>query len=184
MTLAPCASARGRTPRVANRLQNVHASRRRRGHAAQRLRSRAKRDTLRSMRPTSPVPSEENAERAPRRRAPGVLLHRLSGPLNALLACGIARRAEENVIELLLDPREVETGGMVSISMRVPVRCPACSVEPLHACLCCKGTGRVEDLFNAWLAVPPGVSAGTALLPSALLPGMIDTVIFRVCLDT
>ena len=118
-----------------------------------------------------------------RRRAPGVLLQRLSGPLNALLACGIARRAEPNVIELVLDAPEAENGGMVSISMPVPVRCPACSEEGLLACLCCRGTGTVEDLFNAWLAVPPGVAAGTILLPSALLPAMTCAVLFRVCLE-
>jgi hypothetical protein len=109
------------------------------------------------------------------------LLQRISGPLNALRACGIARYAEANVIELLLDAREIENGGMVSISMPVFVRCPACTDEALVACLHCRGAGTVEDLFNAWLAVPPGVAAGTLLLPSALLPGMARPVTFRVC---
>jgi hypothetical protein len=100
------------------------------------------------------------------RRAPEVLLHRLSGPLEALLACGIARHAETGIIELFLEADEVREGGMVTISMRVPVRC---------------GDNRVVDeLFSAWLAVRPGVADGTILVPSALLPGMVGEVRFRV----
>ena len=118
-----------------------------------------------------------------RLRAPGVMLQRASGALNALLACGIARRADANVIELLLDAAEAASGGMVAISMPVAVHCPACAEEGLQACLHCRGAGSIEELFSAWLAVPPGVSEGTLLLPSALLPGMIDRVTFRVRLD-
>src|SRR5690242_12586907 len=51
---------------------------------------------------------------APRRRAPGVMLFRVSGPLNALLTCGIARRAGGDVIELILNAEEAGQGGMVA----------------------------------------------------------------------
>ncbi|MBA3458112.1 MAG: DnaJ domain-containing protein [Deltaproteobacteria bacterium] len=103
-----------------------------------------------------------------RRRAPGVLLTRLSRPLNILLASGIARRAEGDVIELFVDDQEATEGGMVSVSMWVPVRSPS---------------GPIDELFTAWLAVPPGVTEGAVLTPSVLLPGMIRTVSFRVRLD-
>jgi DnaJ-class molecular chaperone len=114
-----------------------------------------------------------------RRRAPGVMLTRLSRPLNVLLARGVARRAEGDVIELFLDTEEATQGGMVTISMRVPVRCP-CVTDGTAACARCDSLRTVEDLFSAWLAVPPEVADGVLLTPSALLPGMIRPVSFRV----
>jgi DnaJ-class molecular chaperone len=116
---------------------------------------------------------------ATRPDAPAVLLRRLSGPLNALLACGVARRAEQGVFELFLTAREAADGGMVEISMRVPVHCPACPRDPERCTRC--GTRRVvEELFSAWLAVPPGVAEGVHLVPSAVLDGMVHPVEFRV----
>jgi DnaJ-class molecular chaperone len=115
-----------------------------------------------------------------RRRAPGVMLSRLSGSLNGLLACGVARRAEGGVIELLLNEQEIAEGGMVSISMRVPVRCPACSPDATDSCTRCGGARSVEELFSAWLAVPPDVADDTVLTPSAQLRGMLRPVSFRV----
>ncbi|HEY5938159.1 MAG TPA: DnaJ domain-containing protein [Kofleriaceae bacterium] len=100
----------------------------------------------------------------PRRRAPGVLLTRISRSLDILLAMGVARRVEPDVFELLLDAEEATEGGMVTISMRVPVHGP---------------TGITEELFSAWLAIPPEVADGTVLAPSVLLPGM-QPVSFRV----
>jgi molecular chaperone DnaJ len=116
----------------------------------------------------------------PRRRAPGVMLQRLSGPLNSLIACGNARRAEADVIELFVNAREAAEGGMVTISMRVPVRCQACSPETAASCTRCGGAGSTEELFSAWLAVPPEVADGTVLIPSAQLRGMLRPVSFRV----
>jgi curved DNA-binding protein CbpA len=101
-----------------------------------------------------------------RKRAPGVLLQRLSGPLQGLLARGIAREVDGDVIELFLDASEVEEGGMVTISMRVPVHAP--------------GGGIVDELYSAWLAVPPGVTDGAVLTPSARLRGQVRPVSFRV----
>jgi molecular chaperone DnaJ len=129
---------------------------------------------VRSGDPTSAPPA------APRRRAPGVLLRRLSGSLNALLACGIARRTEGDVIELFLNEEEVSEGGMVTISMPVPVRCPACAADAAGSCARCGTKGTVDELFSAWLAVPPGVADGAVLAPSALLAGMVRPVSFRV----
>jgi DnaJ-class molecular chaperone len=120
---------------------------------------------------------------ATRRRAPGVLLRRLSGQLNALLACGVARRAEGDVIELFLSAQEVSEGGMVTISMRVPVRCPACAANAAGSCARCGTKRTIDELFSAWLAVPPGVADGAVLTPSALLSGMVRPVSFRVRLD-
>jgi molecular chaperone DnaJ len=115
-----------------------------------------------------------------RQRAPSVMLSRLTGSLNALLACGVARRAEGGTIELLLNAQEAAQGGMVSISMRVQVRCPECDASETASCVRCGGRGTIEELFSAWLAVRPGVADGALLAPSALLRGMVQPVSFRV----
>lgn len=116
----------------------------------------------------------------PRRAAPGVRLSRLSAPLGALLARGVARFAEDGLIELLLEAQEAAAGGMITIAMRVPVRCIACAAGQAETCARCRGAGTIEDLFSAWLAVRPDVADGTILTPSAWLPGMLRAVYFRV----
>jgi len=125
----------------------------------------------------------DDAKSAPpvtrRRRAPAVMLSRLSGSLRALLTCGVARRAEGDVIELFLNAQEAAQGGMVTISMRVPVRCPECAGDAA-SCPRCGGHGTIEELFSAWLAVPPEVTDGAILAPSELLRGMIRPVRFRM----
>ena len=118
--------------------------------------------------------------RVPRGRAPAVRLGRVSGPLAGLLACGIAHRASGDIIELFLNADEAATGGMVTVSMRVPVRCQACATDSNRPCNRCAGKRVVDELFSAWLAVPPGVHDGEILPPSAYLPGMMQRVLFRV----
>ena len=115
-----------------------------------------------------------------RGRAPAAMLQRLSGNINGLLACGFVRRVGNDVIEIFLNAEEASTGGMITMAMRVPVRCPACLGKGMSACDRCGGKRVVDDLFSAWLAVPPGVQDGEILPPSALMPGMITRVVFRV----
>jgi DnaJ-class molecular chaperone len=120
-------------------------------------------------------PSAASTQQPPtRRRAPGVLIRRISSPLNVLLACGIARRIDDHLVELALEPDEVAEGGMATIAMRVPIPCAACAPSATATCARCG-----EDLFAAWLAIRPDVADGTLLAPSALLPGM-RAVTFRV----
>jgi curved DNA-binding protein CbpA len=112
------------------------------------------------------VPPAKSAPPAtPRRRAPGVMLQRLSGSLQALVACGVARRVGSDVIELSINAEEAAQGGMVTISMPVPVRRPE---------------GIIDELFSAWLALPPEVSDGAILHPSVPLRGMVQPVRFRI----
>jgi hypothetical protein len=101
-----------------------------------------------------------------------------------LLACGVARWVDDALIEIFPNAQEVADGGMISISMRVPVRCPACAAPTAAgSCSRCGGRGKVDEPFSAWLALRPGVGDGTLLLPSALLDGMVHRLSFRVRLD-
>jgi DnaJ-class molecular chaperone len=129
------------------------------------------------------APARPKSEDMPR-RAPGTMLSRLSGPLNALLARGVADYAKDDLIDLFLEPQEASEGGMIRISMRVPVHCTACAATPNAPCVVCNGEREVEDLFSAWLAARPGVADGTILTPSAWLPGMVTPVYFRVRLPS
>jgi hypothetical protein len=105
------------------------------------------------------------------------MLSRPSRGLDALIACGTARWIDDAVVELDLDADEAAQGGMVAISMRVAVGCAPCGGA---GCDRCRGAGAVDELFSAWLAVPPDVVEGTVLDPSVLLPGMLRPVSFRV----
>jgi len=136
--------------------------------------ARAAYDRQRGTRPKRKPPTEP-----PRRRAPPDMLWRVSGSLKALLTLGIARRAEPDLIELTLSRREAAEGGMVTISMRVPVRCLLCRGRK-PACERCGGKGTVSQLYNAWLAVPAEVPDGAILTPSATLGGMLRPVKFRL----
>jgi molecular chaperone DnaJ len=140
-----------------------------------------------SMATNSPSPS------TPRRSAPAVMLDRLCGSIVTLLATGAARFDDNDddhpeLITLVLSTAEAAQGGMVTISMRVEMWCPNCAPNGVAAqaqtarCSRCGGTRKVEDLFSAWLAVPPGAAAGEVLIPSAELPGMIEPVRFRVAI--
>ena len=134
--------------------------------------------------PDAPTDGPRDAHAPIGRRAPGILIHRLSGPLNILLARGVARESTDGVIELLVDEHEATEGGMVTISMRVPVACDACALDARAPCTVCGNERVVEDLFAAWLAIRPGVADGTIVTPSAKLPNMVKPVSFRVRLPS
>jgi hypothetical protein len=111
------------------------------------------------------------------------MLSRLTGQLSLLLSRGAARLDELGWITLVLNETEAAQGGMSRITMRVDVWCPKCAGKVLAGtCAECGGRGTVEELFSAWLAVPPGVSAGEVLTPSAELPGMVEVVRFKVAM--
>jgi molecular chaperone DnaJ len=135
---------------------------------------RAAYDRRRGLTPPSAAPPRAAPTARP---APAVALARLSGPLNALLACGVAEWVDESALDLFLNAQEMAQGGMATIAMRVPVRCSRCAGA---ACARCGGAGATEELFTAWLSVPPRVAEGTVLAPSELLPGMLHPVTFTV----
>ncbi len=74
--------------------------------------------------------------------------------------------------------------GLSAAGHRVHVWCPACAnAQPHVTCARCGGRRTVEELYSAWLAIPPGVAAGEVFTPSAELPGMIEPVRFRIALS-
>jgi hypothetical protein len=122
-----------------------------------------------------------------RAAAPGVMLSRVSGPINSLLACGAVRCDEDDdAIALVLSSSEAAQGGMATISMRVAVWCPDCAarVLPATGCRRCGETRMVQELFSAWLAIKPGAAEGDMLAPSVELPGMVNPLRFRVHIAT
>jgi DnaJ-class molecular chaperone len=123
--------------------------------------------------------------RAPARAAaPGVMLSRLSKALHVLEMTGGVRYDRPGFITLVLRPDEAAQGGMVQIAMRVDVWCPACGGAGTGAvCVRCLGRRTVEELFSAWLAVPPGVAEGEVLMPSEQLTGMVEPVRFSVAVS-
>ena len=122
---------------------------------------------------TEPVPT--------RPPAPALMLSRLSRPLHILLISGAARYDEPGFITLVLRQEEAAQGGMVSIAMRVDVWCPVCKGAQRAAfCGRCDGRRAVEEVYAAWLSVPPAVADGEVLEPSEELPGMVEPVRFRV----
>jgi molecular chaperone DnaJ len=132
--------------------------------------------------PATPAATPVRGPGPARRAAPGVMLSRLCGALNTLLACGVARFEEPGFITLVLREAEAAQGGMATISMRVDLWCPQCTAKkrPPAGCARCGGAGRVQELYSAWLAVPPGIASGQELAPSVGLPGMIESMRFRI----
>jgi molecular chaperone DnaJ len=135
--------------------------------------ARAEYDQSRA-KPAAPPPA--------RRPPPDDFLWRICGSFKTLLARGVVRRDEEGVIELFLNRQEAATGGMVAISMRVPVRCLLCRGKSA-SCDRCGGKGAVNQLFSARLGVPPDVPDGTLLDPLDRLSGMVRPVRFRIRID-
>jgi DnaJ-class molecular chaperone len=126
-------------------------------------------------RPTTPM----------RPSAPASMLSRLCGNLNSLLARGAARYEDDDapgVISLVLRESEAAQGGMAMIALRIDLWCPDCAAKgrPPAGCARCEGSRTVDELFSAWLAIPPGVAEGELLAPTVELPGMIEPVRFRV----
>jgi DnaJ-class molecular chaperone len=123
------------------------------------------------------------APRPARRPAPpAVMLSRLTGRLTALVARGAAHLDEPGFITLVLSDAEAAQGGMATVSMNVELWCPDCAGRGRASAGCarCGGRRTVDETFSAWLAVPPGVTAGEVLTPSVELPGMVEPVRFRV----
>lgn len=129
--------------------------------------------------PPAPPPAPVDDTPPPVRKAPGVLLTRLSRNLDILRAMGRANIAADGVIDLFLEEEEWTEGGMVTVAMRTFVHCPACRGSTNIPCPECRNERVLEEQYSAWLAIRPGVEDGTVLTPSAQLPDVVTPVRFR-----
>jgi DnaJ-class molecular chaperone len=91
------------------------------------------------------------------------LIARLAGSLEALIARGAARRADDGIIELLLTSDEVARGGTAALGVWVQVPCPTCGgcaqVGSIW-CVRCEFAGTVPDEVTACIALPAEVADG------------------------
>jgi molecular chaperone DnaJ len=118
-------------------------------------------------RPAPPPPPSSGARPAPPPTAPRsrTLITRLSGPLNSLIACGVARKYQDGTIELRLSEEESRQGGYATISLYARLSCKACGGLEQNRASCpqCKGEGASMELVSAWLTLPPQIPDGTVL---------------------
>jgi hypothetical protein len=119
--------------------------------------------------------------------SPPALLSRLTGPLDSLIARGVARHERGNLIALHLRPEEAAQGGTATISMPVDIHCPDCMGHAdrlLPGCPRCNDHRTLRELFTAWLTIPRNVTDGAILAASVELPDALAVVRFRVLIDS
>ncbi len=114
---------------------------------------------------------------------PEVILPRLTGHLETLIARHVAYHERGNLIALHLHPDEAAEGGTATITMPVDLRCPACRDRPPAGCPSCSGRGSHQERFTAWLTIPRQVTHGAILAGSVELPDALAVVRFRVLID-
>jgi DnaJ-class molecular chaperone len=94
------------------------------------------------------------------------LLPRLSGPLDELVAAGVARVDAEGVLELDLERGEAVRGGTALVEMPLPILCPTCGgvASPRGVwCRRCEYAGRVTETVAVVVGIHPSVRDGTVV---------------------
>jgi DnaJ-class molecular chaperone len=97
-------------------------------------------------------------------RAAARIIDRLSGALEDLLARGVVRRAPDGVVELHLQPDEIEVGGTAAIDTLVTIACPTCSglaERNVLWCRRCEYAGTVMETVTIAVEIPAQVSDRT-----------------------
>jgi DnaJ-class molecular chaperone len=72
---------------------------------------------------------------------------------------------EERVVDIILTPREAQTGVTVPLEMPWKYQCPACQgsgLAPFSICPECRGSGSAYGEKRIHLTIPAGVPSGTA----------------------
>ena len=101
------------------------------------------------------------------RRAIVDLLSRVSGPLDALVAAGVAAIDRNGVLELRLLAAEAASGGTAVITMPLAVACPTCGgvARPGGVwCVRCDHAGEVTVPVSVQIRIPEGVRAGATTI--------------------
>ncbi len=91
------------------------------------------------------------------------LVDRLCGPLDTLIARGVALRCGDGVVELMLDTTEATTGGTAAIDTVAQVACPTCFGSAHRGrlwCRTCEYDGSKHESVVVCIPIPPFVADG------------------------
>lgn len=135
-----------------------------------------------------PAPAVPRPAPAVRRRAASSLLEELlGGRPPGLYHRGRQVSGEADLhVELVLEPREARTGGLLPLSIPVERICASCGGSGRRgvlACRACRGAGRLVEHDRIEISVPPRVSDGTIVrldLDDVGLPGVGLVVLVTV----
>jgi molecular chaperone DnaJ len=90
-------------------------------------------------------------------------LSRLSGPVEALVAAGVAAVDRDGVLELRLSPAEAASGGTAVVAMELCVPCPTCGGIARAGgvwCVRCEYAGEVKMTVSVQIRIPPAARDG------------------------
>jgi DnaJ-class molecular chaperone len=91
------------------------------------------------------------------------LISRLSGPIDGLVAAGVAALDGDGVLELRLSAAEAEFGGTALVTMPLRVPCPTCGgIARLGGVWCrrCEYAGEITTAVAVRIQIPPDVRHG------------------------
>jgi molecular chaperone DnaJ len=97
------------------------------------------------------------------RRAIVDLLSRLSGPIEKLVAAGVAAIDANGMLELRLTVTEAESGGTAVVTMPLRIPCPTCGgiARPGGVwCRRCEYAGEVDAPVSVRIQIPPSARHG------------------------
>ena len=97
------------------------------------------------------------------RRAIVDLLSRLSGPLEALVAAGVAAIDRDGILELRLSPAEAASGGTAVVTMPLLVPCPTCGGIARRGgvwCRRCEFAAEITAPVAVRIQIPPAARHG------------------------
>lgn len=101
------------------------------------------------------------------RRAIVDLLSRLSGPLDKLVAAGVAAVQGDGLLELRLSAAEATSGGTAVITMPLVVPCPTCGGIARRGgvwCRRCEYAGEIASDVSVRIQIPPDVRHGAVTI--------------------
>jgi molecular chaperone DnaJ len=108
------------------------------------------------------------------RRAIVDLLSRLSGPIEKLVAAGVAAIDANGTLELRLTVTEAESGGTAVVTMPLRIPCPTCGgiARPGGVwCRRCEYAGEVEAPVSVRIQIPPSARHGAVTVGLSTVGG-------------